>query len=87
MSGVFLEDTDLGRRVFQGHSAVAAANISQEAGAYEVRPSQLRFPPISTHSHQMDIKRGCAMPVASLLGTLSPPPQPSALLITTKCRP
>ena len=74
MSGVFLEDTDLGRRVFQGHSAVAAANISQEAGAYEVRPSQLRFPPISTHSHQMDIKRGCAMPVASLLGPCPLPP-------------
>ena len=79
MSGVFLEATDLGRRVFQGHSAVAAANISQEAGAYEVRPSQLRFPPISTHSHQMNIKRGCAMPVASLLGPRPLPPQPSVL--------
>lgn len=58
MSDVISEATGchgFGPPCVSGHSAVANADISHEAGAYEVIPSQLRVPPKSTHSDQTDI--------------------------------
>ena len=89
MSDVLSEATGchgFGPPCVSGHSAVANADISHEAGAYEVIPSQLRVPPKSTHSDQTDI-RGAAPCQSPAYWDLFPAALGSADKITTKCSP